>query len=97
MMAETAPRPVRPVRAHDDNQNRASYWVLAMAVGHLLLHDRRFHATVVTGVIGAVALADLLKNNHARPMRRVAAWYGGAGASQGLARARRAVEPGKRS
>ena len=97
MTAETAPRPVQQVRAQDDDQSKGRSWALAMAVGHLLLHDRRFHATVVTGVIGAVALADLLKNNQARPMRRVAAWYGGAGASQGLARARRAVEPGKRS
>jgi hypothetical protein len=44
-----------------------------------------------------VALAEVIKNNQARPARRAAAWYTRLGASQELARARQALEPGTRS
>ena len=94
MTAETTPR---QVRAQDDHQHVVRHWVLLAAVMHMLLRDRRFHATVITGAIGAVALAELIKNNQARPARRAAAWYNRRGASQELARARQALEPGKRS
>jgi len=60
------------------------------------LGDRRFQATVITGAIGAYALASLIKNNQARPVRRTAEWYKRIGASKELQRARSALEPGKR-
>jgi hypothetical protein len=40
-----------------------------------ILGDRRFQATVITGAIGAYALASLAKNNQAQPMRRAIRWY----------------------
>ena len=52
--------------------------------------------TVITGAIGACALASLLKNNQARPVRRAGGWYKRIGGSNELQRARRALEPGKR-
>jgi hypothetical protein len=39
------------------------------------LGGRRFQARVITRAIGAYALASLIKNNEARPVRRAAAWY----------------------
>jgi hypothetical protein len=97
MTAETAPQPVRQVRAQDNDEHMVRYWVLVAAVAHMVLRDRRFHATIITGAIGAVALAEMLKNNQARPARRVAAWYKRLGASEELARVRQALEPGKHS
>ncbi len=67
-----------------------------LAVVTRILGDRRFQATVITGVIGAYALASLIKNNQARPVRRAAAWYERIGGSKELHRAQRALEPGKR-
>ena len=72
-------------------------WYAMAAVMHMLLRDRRFHATVITGAIGAVALAELIKNNQARPARRAVTWYKRLGTSQELARARQDPGPGKRS
>jgi hypothetical protein len=74
MTAETAPQPERQVRAQGDSP-RVRYWIVVAAVQYLLLHDRRFHVAVITGAIGAVALAELIKNNQARPVRRTASWY----------------------
>ena len=51
----------------------SSIWVAVIT--HIVLHDRRFHATVITGVIGAYALGSVTKNNQARPVRRAIAWY----------------------
>ena len=75
MTAETAPQPERQVRAQDDSPKAVRYWIVLAAVQYLLLHDRRFHVAVITGAIGAVALAGLIKNNQARPVRRTATWY----------------------
>jgi hypothetical protein len=50
------------------------YGILLAVVTHIL-GDRRFQATVITGAFGAYALASLIKNNQARPVRRAAAWY----------------------
>ncbi len=71
--------------------------ILLAAVAHVLLRDRRFHATVITGAIGAVALAGLAKNNQLRPVRRAVHWYSKLGARQELARAGQALERTKRS
>ena len=55
-----------------DRVARYGIWV---AVAARSLGDRRFQARVVTGAIGAYALASLIRNNEARPVRRAAAWY----------------------
>jgi hypothetical protein len=87
MTADTAPRPVRQVRAQGAHQRMVRYCMLA-AVAQVLLRDRRFHVTVITRIIGAVALASLIKNNQARPVRRAIHWYARLGGSRRLARAR---------
>jgi hypothetical protein len=55
-----------------DRTVRYGIWV---AVVIRILGDRRFQATVITGAIGMYALASLIKNNQAQPMRRVIRWY----------------------
>jgi hypothetical protein len=108
MTAETAPQPERQVRAQGGYQQMVRYGIVLAAVAHVLLRDRRFHATVITRTIWAVALASLVKNNQARPVRRAVHWYNKVGASktlahtrprarQELARAGQALEAGKRS
>lgn len=67
------------------------YGIVLAAVVHIMLHDRRFHATMITGVIGTYALASLIKNNQARPVRRVVHWYNKVGASHELARGHQQV------
>lgn len=86
MTAETAPQPERQVRAQGAHQQMVRYGILLAAVAHVLLRDRRFRATVITGAIGAVALASLVKNNQVRPVRRAVHWYDKIGASRELAR-----------
>ena len=108
MTADTAPQPERQVHAQGARQQMARYGIVLAAVVHMLLHDRRFHVTVITGVIGTYALVSVIKNNEARPVRRTMHWYGQLGASktlargrqqarQELARAGQAPEAGKRS
>ncbi len=108
MTAETAPQPERQVRAQGGSQKMVSYGIMVAAVPYILLRDHRFHVAVITGAIGAVALAELIKNNEARPVRRAASWYWKVGGSRKLARthpqarqelirAGRAIEAGKRS
>jgi hypothetical protein len=103
MTAETAPRPERQVRA----QRMVGWGIVLAAVPYTVLRDHRFHVAVITGAIGAMALADLIKNNEKRPVRRAAQWYWTAGASQELARTHtrarqelarkgQAIEAGKR-
>jgi hypothetical protein len=89
MTAETAPRPEEQVRAHIGHQELARYGIVLVAVVHMLLHDRRFHAAVITSAIGTYALVSVIKNNQARPVRRSIHWYGKLGASKKLARGRR--------
>ena len=74
----------------------ARYGIWLAVITHILLHDRRFQATVVTGAIGTYALASVTKNNQARPVRRVVAWYNVQGEVHGmkvLHRGRRALKP----
>ena len=87
MTAETAPLE-RQVRRHGAPQHKGNQYILLAVAAHVLLHDRRFHVTVITRAIGAVALASLIKNNQARPVRRAVHWYNKLGGSQKLARAR---------
>jgi len=54
---------------------------------------------VITRAIGAFALASLIKNNQARPVRRVVHWYNVRGEipdMKVLHHARQAVKPDKR-
>jgi len=92
MTEETAPQPDRQMRA----QKMVGYGIMLAAVPYML-RDHRFHVAVITGIIGVVALADLLKNNEARPVRRAASWYWKAGASRELPHAGQPLEAGKRS
>jgi hypothetical protein len=41
----------------------ARYEIWLAVIRHILLHDRRFQATVITGAIGTAALASITKNN----------------------------------
>jgi len=95
MTAQTAPRPVRQVRPLTVRQRLVRYRIVVAVVRHVL-RDRRFQATVITGVIAAVALAELGQDREFRPVRRAADWYSRHGAGQELARARQALEPHRR-
>jgi hypothetical protein len=105
MTAETAPGQAwatpggpaepRPTRLPSLPQRMVRYGIW-LAVGVRILGDRRFQATVITSALGAYALASLIKNNQARPVRRTADWYKRIGDSKELQRAGRALEPGKR-
>jgi len=98
MTAETAPQPERQVRAQGDSPKVVRYGILFAAVQYLLLHDRRFHVAVITGAIGAVALAELIKNNQTRPVRRTASWYWeAANREQGRPRRQAPRAPGGRA
>ena len=77
----------------------ARYGVWVAVITHIFLHDRRFQATVITGVLGAYALGSVTKNNQARPVRRVVAWYNVQGQAHDvkvLRRGRRALRSGRR-
>ena len=79
-----------------DRMTRYGVWVAV--IGHMVLRDRRFHASVITGAIGSFALGSLTKNNQARPLRRVTAWYNVQGQvhdMEVLHRGRQALKPGK--
>ena len=78
-----------------DRLARDGIWLAVIA--RILLRDRRFQATVVTGVIGTYALASVMKNNQARPVRRAIHWYevqGEVHEMKVLRRGRRALKPG---
>ena len=107
MTAKTAPGQVRalpggpagPGAARPGFLDRmARYGVWTAVIGHIVLRDRRFQASVITGAIGAYALGSIGKNNQARPLRRVTAWYNVQGQvhdMEVLHRGRRALKPGK--
>jgi len=57
------------------------YWIMLATVTRVL-RDRRFQERVITAAIGAVALAQLGRDNQARPVRRAAAWYTKLGVSE---------------
>ena len=86
------PGPARP--SLPDRMARYGIWLAVIT--HILLHDRRFQATVITGVIGTYALVSVIKNNQARPVRRAVAWYNVQGEVHGmkvLHRGRQALKP----
>ena len=56
-------------------ERMARYGVWVAVLGHIVLHDRRFQASVITRAIGAYELGSVTKNNEARPVRRAVAWY----------------------
>jgi hypothetical protein len=75
----------------------ARYGIWAAVITHIVLRDRRFQASVITGVIGAYALGSATKNNQARPVRRAVAWYNVQNQAHDmkvLRRGRRALRPG---
>jgi len=98
MTAKTAPDQAGPaLPGLPDRLARYGIWVAVIT--RIVLHDRRFQATVITGVIGAYALGSVTKNNQVRPVRRVTAWYNVQGQAHDmkvLRRGRRALNPGKR-
>ncbi len=97
--AETVPSRAEPGPARPgfpDRMARYGTWIAVLT--HIVLHDRRFQATVITGAIGAYALGSVTKNNQARPLRRVTAWYNVQGQlheAKVLRRGRRALKPGE--
>ena len=78
MTAETTGR---PVRKESFRQRMVRRWIMLATVTDVL-RDRRFQDKVITVVIGAVALAQLGRDNQARPVRRAAAWYTKLGVSE---------------
>ena len=108
MTAKTAPGlagvvpggPAEPGPARHGLPDRmARYGIWVAVITHIVLHDRRFHATVITGVIGAYALGSVTKNNQARPLRRAIAWYDVQSQARDvkvLRRGRRALSSGSR-
>jgi hypothetical protein len=101
MTAETAlgqPGAAREARQPrlPDRMVKDGIW---LAVVTRSLGDRRFQASVITRTIGVYALASVIKNNQARPVRRAAHWYNMKGQVRSmkvLHSARRAVKPGER-
>ena len=88
------PGPARP--GFLDRMTRYGVW--AAVITQIVLRDRRFQASAITGAIGAYALGSLTKNNQARPLRRATAWYNVQGQvhdMEVLHRGRRALKPGK--
>ena len=80
-------------------ERMARYGVWVAVLGHIVLHDRRFQASVITRAIGAYALGSVTKNNQARPVRRAMAWYDVQGQAHDvkvLRRGRRALRSGRR-
>jgi hypothetical protein len=106
MTAETAPGragvapggPAEPGHARPILPDRiAMYGVWVAVITHIILHDRRFQAAVITAAIGAYALTGVAKDNQVRPVRRAVAWYNAQGQihdMKTLHRGRRALKPG---
>jgi hypothetical protein len=89
MTAETTRR---PVRKESFRQRMVRYWIMLATVTHVL-RDRRFQSKAITVAIGAVALAQLGRDNQARPLRRAASWYSMVGVRQELGRVVEALDP----
>jgi len=77
----TAQTTRRPVHAPGVRQRMVRYWIMLATVSRVL-RDRGFQAKVITGALGAVALAQLGRDNQARPVRRAASWYSKLGVSE---------------
>ena len=89
-MTEQTTRP--PVRRESFRQRMVRYWIMLATMTHVV-RDRRFQSKVITVAIGAVALAQLGRDNQARPVRRAAGWYSKLGVREELARVVDALEP----
>ena len=92
------PGPAREARppSLSDRIVRYGIWLAVMTRS---LGDRRFQVSVITGAIGTYALASVIKNNQARPVRRAIHWYNVEGQihdAKVLHDARQAVKPDKR-
>jgi hypothetical protein len=85
MTAETTRPPAQGFR-----QRMVGRWIMLATVTRVL-RDHRFQEKAITVVIGAVALAQLGRDNQARPLRRATAWYSKLGVTQELARVHDAV------
>ena len=68
------PGPERQARQPGSASQLVRYgvWLAVAARG---LGDHRFQVNVITRILGAYALASVLKNNEARPVRRTVDWY----------------------
>jgi hypothetical protein len=68
------PGPARKARQPGrlDGTVRKGVWLVVAVRG---LGDRRFLTSVITSVLGAYALASVIKNNQAQPVRRAIHWY----------------------
>ncbi len=77
MTADTAPARARPGGLR---QRMVRYRIQLAVVSHVL-RDRRFQEKVIMCAIAMVALAELARDNEARPVRRVAARYKSIGVS----------------
>jgi hypothetical protein len=97
MTAEATPRLERQVRAQGGYQQMVRRGIVLAAMVHMLLHDRRVQVAAITAAIGAVSLAELIRNSEARPMRRATSWYWGLGGSRELPGTGQVPEAGKRS
>ncbi len=92
------PRPAREARPPSlpDRIVRYGIW---LAVVIRCLGDGINTGRVITGAIGAYALASVIKNNQAPPVRRAIHWYNVEGQIHDvkvLHQARQAVKPDKR-
>ena len=93
-----ARRPAQQAQRSSLSQRVVWYWIWLAVVKHIL-GDRRFQAKAITGALGVVAFASVVKNNQARPVRRAAHWYmvkGEADEIKALRRGREALKSGKR-
>jgi hypothetical protein len=70
--AEPAPKRRLSFSQRMDHWTRQVVWLMIVAK---MPSERRFQTGVITGVIGALALSTLAKDNQARPVRRALAWY----------------------
>lgn len=77
MTAETAPGQAGATARQPGLPDRMVRYGIWLAVVTRGLGDRRIQANVITGIIGAYALASVIKNNQARPVRRAIHWYAG--------------------
>ena len=90
----TAQTTRQPERTQGFRQRMVTRWIMLATVTRVL-RDRGFQAKMITGAIGAVALAQLGRDNQARPVRRAASWYSKLGVSEEqMARVREALEEG---
>jgi hypothetical protein len=94
----SGPGPAREAWQQANLPDRMVRYGIWLAVATRMLGDRGFQARVISSVIRAYALAGLIKNNQARPVRRAVHWYNVKGEIHDmkvLHHARQAVKPGR--